>query len=265
MAWPEQRATLSSRRRLLAALALTPLLGAVRQVQAADLPALIQRVRPSVLPVGTFNPLDSPRFGFRGTGFVVGDGRQLITNAHVLPEPGTTPTPQLAVLAMRDGGGREQRLARVLRVDRLHDLALLEFDGTPLPPVALAEDESVREGMDIALPGYPIGGVFGYSMVTHRGIIAAITAVALPSPTAQQLGERAIARLREGPFAVYQLDATAFPGNSGGPLFDLGTGQVVGVINMVLVRGTRESALSQPTGITYAIPAKFARELMKNP
>jgi hypothetical protein len=37
------------------------------------------------LAVGTYNATDNPRFGFRGSGFVVGDGNLLITNAHVLP------------------------------------------------------------------------------------------------------------------------------------------------------------------------------------
>jgi hypothetical protein len=34
---------------------------------------------------------------------------------------------------------------------------------------------------------------------------------------------------------------------------------------MVLVRSTRESALSNPTGITYAIPVQFALDLLKRP
>jgi S1-C subfamily serine protease len=63
---------------------------------------------------------------------------------------------------------------------------------------------------------------------------------------------------------VYQLDATAYPGNSGGPLLDAHGGQVVGIVNMVLVKGTRESALTNPTGITYAIPVRFARDLLNH-
>ena len=46
-------------------------------------------------------------------------------------------------------------------------------------------------------------------------------------------------------------------GNSGSPLFDTRTGEVVGILNMVFVKGTRESALSNPTGISYAIPIQW--------
>jgi len=31
---------------------------------------------------------------------------------------------------------------------------------------------------------------------------------------------------------------------------------------MVLIKGTKESALSQPSGITYAVPSNFLQELM---
>lgn len=229
----------------------------------ADLPALVATSRASVLPVGTFDALSSPRFSFRGTGFVVGDGSLIITNAHVLPEPGALPTPQLAVLANAQGETAQVRQVTLVQVDRTRDLALLRIEGVPLQALALAEPDSVREGMDVALMGFPIGGVLGYSAVTHRGIIASITRIALPAPVARQLDARAIAQLREGPFEVYQLDATAYPGNSGGPVLDLRNGAVVGVVNMVLVRGTRESALSNPTGISYAIPARFVRDLLQ--
>ena len=46
-------------------------------------------------------------------------------------------------------------------------------------------------------------------------------------------------------------------------MFNADTGEVVGVINVVMVKGTRESALSNPTGLTYAIPVKFVRELIE--
>ena len=105
--------------------------------------------------------------------------------------------------------------------------------------------------------------MLGFRPVTHRGIISSITAVALPPPSSQQLNEKTVRRLREGSFDIYQLDATAYPGNSGGPLLNIETGEVVGVVNMVLVKVTKESALSQPSGISYAVPARFVSDLIR--
>ena len=70
-------------------------------------------------------------------------------------------------------------------------------------------------------------------------------------------------RLASGSFPVFQLDATAYPGNSGSPIYDPATGDVLGVVNMVLVKSTKESALSQPSGITYAVPARHLEALLR--
>jgi serine protease Do len=239
------------------------------------LPALITRIKPSVLPVGTFSATDNPRFGFRGTGFVVGDGTLVATNFHVLApgadtaEPGSGP--QMLVMTGRTAdvsGGTalgQGRRARVVATDRTRDLALLRIEGPPLAALELAEAESdrAREGQSIALMGYPIGGTLGFAAVTHRGIVASITRAALPAPSSANLDARAVLRLREGNFELLQLDATAYPGNSGGPVFDASSGRVVGVVSMVLVKAGRESALSAPTGISYAVPVRALLELMR--
>jgi len=233
----------------------------------AGLVDVIAIAKRSIAAVGTYNATDNPRFGFRGSGFVVGDGNFLITNAHVLPPEwaGGDSKPALVVLVTSDAGIVESRPAVVSRLDASHDLALLRFEGRPLPALRIADDKDIREGLSIALMGFPIGGVLGFKTVTHRGIISSITAVALPTPTSQQLNEKTVRRLREGSFDIYQLDATAYPGNSGGPVLDADTGAVVGVLNMVLVKGTKESALSQPTGISYAVPARFVDDLLRRP
>jgi hypothetical protein len=41
------------------------------------------------------------------------------------------------------------------------------------------------------------------------------------------------------------------------------TGQVVGILNKVFVAAGKESAISTPTGISYAIPVKHLRRLAK--
>ncbi len=229
------------------------------------LPGLVARAKPAVLLVGTYASTDSPRFTFRGTGFVVGDGNLAITNMHVLPDPETLAgdaARELVVQAREAGGQWNRRAATVIARDRAHDLALLKFEGPSVVPLALAPRERAREGAEIAFMGFPLGGALGFSTVTHHGVLAAITGIALPPPNAGGLNERAIRQLREGAFDIYQLDATAYPGNSGGPVFDVASGEVVGIINMVLIKGSKETALSQPSGISYAIPAYFAAQLL---
>jgi S1-C subfamily serine protease len=94
-------------------------------------------------------------------------------------------------------------------------------------------------------------------------MVSSIAPIALPAANATQLRDQAIASLRRGTFDIAQLDATAYPGNSGGPVLDAATGQVVAVVNMVLVRGSREAALSAPSGISYAIPVRWVRALLE--
>src|SRR5262245_16023203 len=67
-----------------ALIALAACLAAVPAVRA-DTVATIDRVRNSIVAVGTFERARTPQFEFRGTGFVVGDGSLVATNAHVLP------------------------------------------------------------------------------------------------------------------------------------------------------------------------------------
>jgi serine protease Do len=231
----------------------------------AGLEEVIVAATPAVVAVGTYNATDSPRFGFRGTGFVVGRGDMVITNAHVLPD--VVPTGVQGVLAIQTpnaGAGSQLRNATLLGLDRAHDLALLRIEGAVLPALPLADGTRLREGMSVAIIGYPIGGALGFTPVTHRGIVSSITAIALPVPSSQALNAQAIKQLRQGSFDIYQLDATAYPGNSGSPVLDVDSGRVIAVINMVLVKGSKESALTHPSGISYAIPVRFVIDLLKD-
>lgn len=235
----------------------------------ADLPDTIVRVKPSIVIVGTYKATNSPRFGLRGTGFVVRhtdsvSSNLVITNAHVLEQPADKDLDATVAVQIRTGPDELQmRPAVVLEVDQQHDLALLQFQGPPAPALAIGNSDAVQEGQAIAFTGFPIGGALGFSPVTHRGMVSSIAAAALPTPTARALNAQTIRSVRAGSFNIFQLDGTAYPGNSGGPLFDPGTGAVLGVVNMVFIKGSRESALSAPSGISYAIPSKFVYELLQ--
>ncbi|MBB5205507.1 S1-C subfamily serine protease [Inhella inkyongensis] len=233
----------------------------------AGLPELIASAKPAVVLVGTYAETDSPRFTFRGTGFVVNEGRSIVTNAHVLPDPSSLASERRVVVQLWRGPGRwEMREVQNQALARVHDLVLLALQGAPAPvSLRLAGESLMREGAEVALMGFPIGGVLGFAHVTHRGVVASVTGIVLPQASAQTLSPAAVRQLREGSFDIYQLDAVAYPGNSGGPLFDVATGEVIGVVNMVLTKGTRESALSAPTGITYALPIRHVHALLRQP
>lgn len=227
--------------------------------------ATIERVRPSILAIGTFQATRVPQFSFRGTGFVVGDGTLAATNAHVLPgalEPGADPEQLVAVLPGSDGSRTTLRKLTRVAIDADHDLALLKMDGAPLKPLALRDSSGIAEGDSLFFTGFPIGGALGLFPATHRAMIAAIAPIAIPSVSSQRLDPKSIRRLRDSAFSMFQLDATAFPGNSGSPLYDPATGEVVGVLNMVFVKGTKEAALTQPSGISYAVPSRFLIDLL---
>ncbi len=233
-------------------------------VATAELPTLIEKIKPSIVAIGTYKKTQSPPFVFRGTGFVVGNGNQIVTNAHVLPELAVPDAAELAVLTRSPQGESLIRRARILSRKNDRDLAVIDLEGTPLPVLAIGDSVSVREGHSIAFIGFPNGGALGFSPVTHRGIVSTITPIALPGANANQLNEKFIKQIKHGSFDIFQLDATAYPGNSGSPVFDTETGLVIGVINMVFIKGSWESALTSPSGITYAIPATHLKDLIEH-
>ncbi len=237
-------------------------------VYSLGLPDTIDKIRGSIVAVGSVYPnkrvsANKPKATYSGTGFVVGNGRQVITNYHVINarELDVVNNEQFAIFSGR-GKAAKARSVKVMRIDREHDLALLEFDGPALPAMKLAGATWLREGSEVAFTGFPIGMVLGVYPITHKGIIASITPIVIPAQSSRQLTAAQIKRLRN-PLKVYQLDAIAYPGNSGSPVYDVNSGHVVGVVNSVFVKGTKESALERPSGISYAIPVKHVHQLLK--
>lgn len=229
-------------------------------VSSIAFPDIVQKITPSVVAVATYSPLRSPRVIMRGTGFVVYDGLHIITNAHVLPKSHLMKHNEKIVVLIGRGRKPDRRLAEIIRVDVAHDLALLRVVGNKIPKLALGTGGLVQEGTEIALTGFPIGSVLGLFPVTHKGIIAAVTPIVIPQPTARFLDAKIINQSR---YEVYQLDLTAFPGNSGSPIYNTATGKVEGILNSTSVKGAKENALSKPSGISFAIPVIHLHILLR--
>lgn len=232
----------------------------------ADLPDVIDLVRPSIVGVGTTYPERQPIGNTRpnqllGTGFAVGDGSLIATNHHVLPELLDNDNRQSLAVFVGRGRDARVRLAEVVAEDQEHDLALLRIQGAPLPALALGQADSVREGELMAFTGFPIGAVLGLFPVTHRGIVSSITPVARTADNAADLTPAQLRRMRN-PFDVFQLDAIAYPGNSGSPVYRQSDGEVIGVLNSVFIKESREAILERPSGISYAIPINWLERLL---
>lgn len=239
------------------------LAGLSLHARAAELPRTVAAIKPSVVGVGTYLKTRSPAIVFSGTGFVVDDGLSVITNAHVVPAIlDSEKREELGVVIAR-GSEIEFRAASVAGIDKIHDLAHLRLTGAPLPAMKLGQNGDAAEGMDLAFTGFPLGMVLGLHHATHRATLAAITPIVMPSLSSRTLDARMIAQLQRGPLQIYQLDGTAYPGNSGSPVYDPATGNVVAVINMTLVKGLKETAITSPSGISYAIPVEYVRDLLQ--
>lgn len=242
------------------ALGVVLLLGGM-PAHTLDRPAVIERSKPSIVGIGTLQATRRPPNQLRGTGFVVTDGRHVVTNAHVLPEKLDDANREKLVVYVGSGRNPEVRDATPVARDTEHDLVLLRVDGAPLPALAFGDSATVREGQDILFIGFPIGGVLGLYPVTSHGIVSAITPSVIPAATTRELTTRQI-RALDDPYFVFQLDATAYPGNSGSPVIATDSGLVIGIVNQVLVKETKENVLKDPSAITYAIPARFLETLL---
>ena len=242
-------------------LSLIPENGSMAEEGTTGLPETIVRIKASVVGIGTYKKIRRPPAIVFATGFAVLDGNHVVTNAHVIPEE--LDKQHQEILALFIGQGREAAIveATVASIDKDHDISLLSFKGKSLPPMVLGDDSRVKEGDIYAFTGYPIGAVLGLYASTHRGMISAITPIAIPSNAIRPLDKKLANRLHS-PYPIFQLDATAYPGNSGSPLYGVNNGEVIGIINKVFVQGTKENAITDPSGISYAIPVQHVKKLL---
>ena len=157
----------------------------------ADVIATIAQVKGSIVAVGTYEQTRSPRFQFRGTGFVVGDGTLIATNAHVLPD--AIDSSRLEVISILVLGPERDKVtfreARRVAVDPGTDLALLKIDGSPLPALRIGNSDGVKEGREILFTGFPLGAALGPYPATHGGMVSAITPIAIPPARSTQLDQ----------------------------------------------------------------------------
>jgi len=169
-----------------------------------------------------------------GSGFVIGRGGSIVTNAHVIGNA------KRVTVKFSDS---KIATAKVAGADPSTDLALLLVDPDGLDLRALKLGSS--EGVQVGDPALAIGNPFGFERTLTTGVISAVG--------------RSIPSLQEG-FQignVLQTDAAINPGNSGGPLLD-GAGRVIGVNAQIETDGVTRGNL----GVGFAVPIDAAKEVI---
>lgn len=176
-----------------------------------------------VVRVVTIAIVDDEVVGFgHGSGFAVAPNR-IVTNAHVVELADRYPGN--VVIGIVPSEGSKSYQGKVIAIDKVRDLALIEFTGTRLPTVALYTGP-VDEGGHVTALGYP-GNV---DLATARSAADYIH----PASPIRSEGVFSGRRQMSGTDVLLHT-ANIARGNSGGPLLDP-CGRVIGV-NSAITRG----------------------------
>ena len=165
----------------------------------------------------------------QGTGFAIDEQGTVVTNSHVVSGVG-----EVYVIAR----GREPVACKTVVVDELLDLAILQARGK-VPALHAGDARSVRVGERVATTGYP--RQLSRSLLGRRARPVTTTGVV------QGVHDRGV-QIEGRQLVLLRTTAAVEPGNSGGPLYRLETGEVIGVMVSGLAVNKRL------TGITFAIP-----------
>ena len=177
---------------------------------------------------GFQNSPQEERLRGQGSGFIINEQGDILTNAHVVDG-----TDQVTV-KLKDGRSFE---GYVEGIDDITDLAVVRINtgGEPLPISKLGDSDSVSVG-DWAIA---VGNPLGLDNTVTLGIVSTLkrssAAVGIPDKRIDFI----------------QTDAAINPGNSGGPLLNA-KGEVIGINTAI-----RPDAM----GIGFAIPINKAKSI----
>jgi S1-C subfamily serine protease len=165
-----------------------------------------------------------------GSGFVVSDKGEIVTNAHVVTDGqnGNLKEARQVYVQFADGNRVE---AKILGYDPNADVGLIKIAPGDLKPRALPLGDSDR--LAVGEPVAAIGSPFGEEQSLSVGVVSA-TERSIDSLTGFQIG------------GAIQTDAAINRGNSGGPLLDA-QGRVIGINSQI------RSSSGSGSGVGFAV------------
>jgi S1-C subfamily serine protease len=161
-----------------------------------------------------------------GSGFIVSENGQILTNAHVVAGA------EEVSVTLKDG---RTLAGKVLGSDPTTDVAVVKVEGENLPAVKLGDANTLQVGEWTIAIGNPLG----LDNTVTTGIVSA---------TGRRSAEIGVADKR---VEFIQTDAAINPGNSGGPLLNA-NGEVIGM-NTAIIQNAQ--------GLGFAIPINKAQQI----
>jgi S1-C subfamily serine protease len=206
-----------------------------------DPQAIYSDAAPSVVTIlSLVGDSNNPTSAGQGSGFVISDDGEIVTNAHVVTDAtesgGGAPINEADEVYV-EFGDRNQVPAEIVGTDLNADVALIKVDpdGLDLRPIELGDSESVEVGSPVAAIGSP----FGQEQSLSVGIVSAT--------------DRSIDSLTQFKIdGAIQTDTSINPGNSGGPLIGA-DGRVIGIDQQInTTSGGNE-------GVGFAVPINLVK------
>ncbi len=258
-----------------------------------DLADAIEYIRPSIVQIAVLPSAAAHRtqLNVLGTGFWVSENGLVMTAGHVIEDaqrlmaslPGSRLMIGQSIPSITDPeftirGSFNYLGSEVVEEDPRHDIALiqamqnpfaieqrpfiktpaLDTDVYPLLGLATLSTSEVRDGEQIGVSGYPLAEP---ALVTTSGGIA--SALGANIQHAQALGAPpgyTIPNIADS----YLADVAVNPGNSGGPVYRISDGGVIGVCVAFRIgpvsNGT--SMFLYSSGLSVVVPIKYGRELI---
>lgn len=199
-------------------------------------PAGVTNSQPSPPPVAQPNtpPAEPTSPGFStGSGFFVTPDGYFVTNYHVIAGA--------EAIALFDVNSK-MHMARVVRVDKANDIAVLKAEGK-FKAIPVIASRTAKRGQPVITVGYPYADIQGLEPKVTSGIINSLTGLSNDART-------------------FQISVPLQSGNSGGPLVTL-DGNVIGIVAMKLsALAMLEETGDLPQNVNYAVKSNYLTEVL---
>lgn len=170
-----------------------------------------------------------------GTGFFVDNKGHLITNYHVIKSSNN----KAKILF-----NHEETETNLIAYDELLDLALLKAKVKNKNFIKFS-NKSPKKAQSILVAGYPYGNLVSDDLKITSGIINSLKGITNNT-------------------SMLQIDATVNPGNSGGPIVDKMSGNLVAVATMKLAKAfTKEVFGEEGENTNYGIKSSQVRDFLE--